>query len=49
MWNLKGNDTNEFTYQTKRLTDSENELMITGGKGYLGTLGRSCTCTHCYI
>ena len=33
MWNLKRNDTNELTYKTKRLTDSENELMVTGGKG----------------
>ena len=33
VWNLKRNDTNELTYKTKRLTDSENGLMVTGGKG----------------
>ena len=27
----------------KRLTDLEDKLMVAGGKGYLGTLGRSCT------
>ena len=31
----------------KRLTDLEAKLMVAGGKGYLGTLGRSCT--SCYI
>ena len=25
----------------QRLTDLENELMVAGGKGQLGTLGRS--------
>ena len=30
-WNLKRNDTDELTYKTER--DSENELMVTGGKG----------------
>lgn len=28
-------------------TDFENELMVARGKGYLRTLGMSCT--HCYI
>ena len=32
MWNLKRNDTNEFTYKTERLTDLENELMVARGK-----------------
>ena len=31
----------------KRLTDLENELMVAGEKGQLGSLG--WTCTHCYI
>ena len=43
MWNLKRNDTNEFTYKTERLTDLENELMVAEGNGYLGSLRRSCT------
>ena len=29
MWNLKGNDTNEFIYRTETDSDSENELMVT--------------------
>ena len=34
MGNLKRNDTNELIYKTrKRLTDLENELMVSGGKG----------------
>ena len=33
MWNLKRNDTNEFTYKTERLTDLENELMVASGGG----------------
>ena len=39
----------KWTYlqNRKRLTDLENELMIAKGKGWLGTLGRSCT--HCYV
>ena len=32
MWNLKSN-TNELIYKTKTLTDLENELMVTKGKG----------------
>ena len=27
MWNLKGNNTNELTYETKRLTELGNKLM----------------------
>ena len=31
---LKTNDRNELTYKNrKRLTDSENELMVAGGEG----------------
>ena len=45
MWNLKRYNTNELTKQ--RLTDLENELMVAGGKGYLGSL--VWICTHCYI
>ena len=33
MWNLKRNDTNEFTYETERLTDLENELRVACGGG----------------
>ena len=33
MWNLKKNDTNELIYKTETLTDLENELMVTRGKG----------------
>ena len=47
MWNLKRNDTDELTYETKRLTDLENELMIGRGMGWLGNLG--WTCTHCSV
>ena len=32
MWNLKKNNTNELLYKTKRLTDLENELMVTSGE-----------------
>ena len=31
----------------KRVTDLENELMVAGEKGQLGSLG--WTGTHCYI
>ena len=41
--NLEGNDTNELTYKTERLSDIENDLMVAGGrdgvKGWLGSLG----------
>ena len=30
----------------QRLTDLENELMVAEGKGWLGTLGRSCTYSY---
>ena len=33
MWNLKRNDTNEFTYKTERDSQTKNELMAAGGKG----------------
>ena len=33
MCNLKKNYTNELTYKTYRLTDIENELMVTKGEG----------------
>ena len=49
-WNLKKKkkkDTHELILQSrKRLPDLEKESMVTKGKGYLGSLGRSCT--HCY-
>ena len=32
MWNLKKKDANELIYKAKRLTDLENELMVTRGK-----------------
>ena len=32
MWNLEGNDTNELTYKTERLTNLENELTVAGGR-----------------
>ena len=32
MWNLKRNDTNEFTSKTERDSDLENKLMVTKGK-----------------
>ena len=36
MWNLKY-DTNELIYETERLTDIENKLMVTkGGSGRRG-------------
>ena len=28
MWNLKRNDTNELTYKTGRLSQTENKLMV---------------------
>ena len=53
MWNLKRNDTNEFTYKTE--TDSqtlrtsvwlpEGERM---GEGIVRVCGMEM-CTHCYI
>ena len=42
MWNLKRIDTNEIDYKTET-QDLENELMVAGGKGWLGVWGRSCT------
>ena len=33
MQNLKKNDTNKLIYKTETLTDLENKLMITRGKG----------------
>ena len=39
MWNLKINDTNELTKQ-KRLTDVENELLVTRGKGIVRGFGQ---------
>ena len=30
MWNLKGNDRNEFTYKTERDSQTQNELMVAG-------------------
>ena len=33
MQNLKEKDTNELIYKTETLTDLENKLMITRGKG----------------
>ena len=39
MQNLKRNDTNEFTYKTKRLTDLGNKLMVAEGKGQVESLG----------
>ena len=32
-WDLKRNDTNEFTYKTETDSDLENNLMVAGGKG----------------
>ena len=32
MWNLKKKDANELIYKANRLTDLENELMVTRGK-----------------
>ena len=43
MWDLKRNDTNELTRKTERLTDAESELTAAGGKGQLGSLGRTRT------
>ena len=39
MWNLKINDTTELTKQ-KRLTDVENELLVTRGKGIVRGFGQ---------
>ena len=39
--------TDELTYKIERGKDLENELMVDGGKGSLGSLRRSRT--HCYI
>ena len=40
-----------YLQNRNRLTDLENELMVTGGKGggegQIGSLG--LTCTHCYM
>ena len=50
MWNLKRNDTNEFIYKTKIDSQRMNlwlPAVKNGGKGYLGSLG--WTCTHCCI
>ena len=32
MWTLEGNNTDEVTYKTERLTDLENELTVAGGR-----------------
>ena len=32
-WGILKNDTNELIYKTNRLTDIENKLMVTKGKG----------------
>ena len=34
MQNLKRNDTNELNYKTNRLTDLENELIVTRAEGW---------------
>ena len=51
MWNLKGNNADEFIYKTKRFMDLDRQFMVavTGEqrKGQLGSLG--WTCTHCSI
>ena len=48
MWNLKSNDTHQFTYETERLTDLENELMVASSGGeVICSSGRSCA--HCHI
>ena len=44
MWTLKRNDTNGLTKQ--RLTENELVVVEGGGKGWLGSLG--WTCTHGY-
>ena len=38
MWNLKY-DTNEHIYETDRLTDIENRLVVAKGEGVLGREG----------
>ena len=41
MWNLKGSDTDELTHTTERLTDSEKELTVAGGRdGVVRELGK---------
>ena len=41
MRNLKGSDTDELTYTTERLTDSEKELTVAGGRdGVVRELGK---------
>ena len=42
MWNLKRNHADELAYKTET-QDLENELMVAGGKGWLGIWGGSCT------
>ena len=39
MWNLKGNDRNEFTYKTERDSQTQNELMVAGVGGKDGGKG----------
>ena len=46
MWNLKRNDTDEFTKQ--RFTDLENKLKVVCGKEQLGSLGWTCSLC-CYL
>ena len=41
-WNLKRNDTDELAYETET-QDLESELMVAGGKGWLGIWGGSGT------
>ena len=43
MWNLKRNNTNEFTYKTQRLRDFDIKLMVVqkDEKGYQGGLGEN--------
>ena len=40
MWNLKRNYTNELTYKTERDSQTENELLGTGGGVGEGCRGR---------
>ena len=48
MWNLKNTKKQISEYNKKEIfTGIEMTLMVAGGKGELGTLGRSCT--HCCI
>ena len=47
-YNLKGNDTNELTKQTRWFREQAYGCQAEGwGKGELGNMG--WTCTHCYI